>query len=129
MNSKSRNTQYALLAALLLGFFLRAHALGAQSFWLDEAYMWGVVKNAHLWDAVKAMLLLNSTTPLGYLVIWLTVPLFGLTEFGLRLSSALIGVLTIPVVYRLGREMFDRNVGALSGMIITFMPFVILIGK
>jgi len=114
-----------LIPVLFAGFFLRVHELGRESLWLDEGYMWVVVVNTSLRDVVMAMLPLNSTTPLGYVIIWLTVPLFGLTEFSLRMSSALIGLLVVPVVYRLGREMFSGRVGVLAGACIALMPFLV----
>ncbi len=41
---------------------------------------------------------------------------FGVGEFGIRLLSALAGAATIPVLYLLLRQMFDRRVGLLAAI-------------
>ncbi len=43
-----------------------------------------------------------------------TMELFGVNVFGLRFMSALLGTLSVPVLYLLGRELFGRWVGLLA---------------
>ncbi|MFO0417042.1 MAG: ArnT family glycosyltransferase, partial [Pseudomonadota bacterium] len=69
--------------------------------------------------SLKGMLLANRGTngpwaPLGilyYLPIYLTTSLFGTTLHALRLSSVLVGMLTLPLVYLLASRVAGRTAG------------------
>jgi len=134
MHHASRITEYALrntqikivlFIILLFGFAFRVHNLGAQSFWLDEAYTWGVVTRTTWGDVWGAMLVVSDVSPLYYVLAKLITPLWGASEFGLRLVSAFFGWLAIAVTYRLGRAMFEDRVGVLASAIIALSPFAI----
>jgi Predicted membrane protein len=60
--------------------------------------------------------------PLFY---WLEhgVLLFGDSEFVLRFLPALLGVLTIPVVYLIGKEFRNKNIGLIAAALLAFSPF------
>lgn len=51
---------------------------------------------------------------------WLA--LFGYTPFGMRGVSSVLGTLTIPLTYLMGRDLYDRRVGLLAaaGMAVSF---------
>jgi uncharacterized membrane protein len=122
-----RNTQVkiSLLIIFYIGFAFRVHALGAQSFWLDEAYTWGVVTRTTWGDVWGAMLVVSDVSPLYYVLAKLITPLWGASEFGLRLLGAFFGWLAIAVTYRVGRAMFEDRVGMLASAIIALSPFAI----
>jgi 4-amino-4-deoxy-L-arabinose transferase-like glycosyltransferase len=48
---------------------------------------------------------------------------FGQSEFVLRTAPALLGILTIPVFYLIGKEFHDKNVGIISAALLTFSYF------
>ncbi|MBI5715355.1 MAG: glycosyltransferase family 39 protein, partial [Chloroflexi bacterium] len=130
----SRITQHALcntqskvvlFIILLFGFAFRVHNLGAQSFWLDEAYTWGVVTRTTWGDVWSAMWVVSDVSPLYYVLAKLFTPMWGASEFGLRILSAFFGWLAIVVTYRLGRAMFDERVGIFASAIIALSPFAI----
>ncbi|MCX6691398.1 MAG: glycosyltransferase family 39 protein [Methanoregula sp.] len=50
---------------------------------------------------------------------------FGNNEITLRFIPALLGVLTIPLVYLAGKMFFDRNVGIIAAAAFAFSPFLI----
>ena len=115
----------SLLAVLVLGFALRVHELGAQSLWYDEAFSRVIVVNSDWREIWGIMLAYSDVSPLMYVLAKLFVPLFGTTEFGLRIPSVLWGWLTIPVVYRLGNAISGRFVGVVAAMLMAFSPFSI----
>jgi 4-amino-4-deoxy-L-arabinose transferase-like glycosyltransferase len=125
MKNGIRNSQYALFLILLVGFLLRAHDLGARSFWVDEAFTWGATVKTSWADVWKAMLVVSDVSPLPYVITKLTVPLFGSREFGLRLSSAFFGWLAIPTTHRLGRAMFGEAVGVMAAAFVAASPFAV----
>ena len=51
--------------------------------------------------------------------------IFGNSEVVLRFIPALLGVLTIPLIYLVGKEFMDRNTGIIAAAAFAFSPFLI----
>lgn len=51
----------------------------------------------------------NSHPPLGKLIIMLGIALFGMTPFGWRIAGTVIGILMLPVLYRIGKRVLKRS--------------------
>ena len=51
--------------------------------------------------------------------------IFGNSEVVLRFIPALLGVLTIPLIYLVGKEFMDRNIGIIAAAAFAFSPFLI----
>ncbi|MEM7114055.1 MAG: glycosyltransferase family 39 protein [Chloroflexota bacterium] len=49
--------------------------------------------------------------------------LFGLTEFSVRLPAAIFGILTVPAIYLLAKELFDKNVALLAAFLMAISPW------
>ncbi len=62
--------------------------------------------------------------PLFYAIEHLMLTL-GNNEVVLRFVPALVGVLTIPLIYFAGKEFMDRNVGIIAAAAFAFSPFLI----
>jgi 4-amino-4-deoxy-L-arabinose transferase-like glycosyltransferase len=54
--------------------------------------------------------------------------LFGVNEFAARLPSALAALVTLLVTYELGRQMFGRTAGLLSGLVLAAAPLFVAAG-
>jgi uncharacterized membrane protein len=68
--------------------------------------------------------LYSSTHPPLY--IWLTgisYVIFGINEFSSRLISALAGFGTVFLVYFIGKKVFSKDIGLLSGLLLGLNPF------
>ncbi len=63
----------------------------------------------------------NGREPLYIYLAMLSIKVLGATAFALRLPAALLGVLTIPAAYALGRAWFDRRVGLFSAGVLAVM--------
>ncbi|SCL75645.1 oligosaccharyl transferase, archaeosortase A system-associated [Methanoculleus chikugoensis] len=111
----------ALLGLTLAGFLLRFYNLAGNSLWLDEAATLTFARQSLLgiWGSTAGG---EFNPPLFY---WLEhgMLFFGESEFVLRFLPALFGVLTIPVIYYIGSEFRDRNVGLIAAALLTFSPF------
>lgn len=59
----------------------------------------------------------HGREPLFIYVLAASVAIWGRSPGALRIVSALVGILTIPAVYWLGAELFDRRVGTLAGFL------------
>lgn len=53
----------------------------------------------------------NGREPLHIYLMSITVRFFGRTPVGVRAAAAFLGVLLIPLIFLLGKEMFDERVG------------------
>ncbi len=64
---------------------------------------------------------------LSFYVTALFFKVFGVNEFGARFGFALFGLLTVVLVYFLGRELSDRRVGMSASILLLFsIPFLLL---
>jgi Dolichyl-phosphate-mannose-protein mannosyltransferase len=119
----SHNTALAVLAGLIVvGLVLR---LGVpRGIWLDEAI---TTHQAHLsiHDLFHNLYYGDRQPPLYHLTLWLTIRVFGDGEFAVRLPSLIAGTLLIPVVYELGRELYDRRTGLLAAGFAVISPVLV----
>jgi len=119
----SRRTALLVLAGLILaGLVLRLAV--PRGIWLDEAIsihqarlsLHGLFENLYNGD---------RQPPLYHLVLWLTVRAFGHGEFAVRLPSLIAGTLVIPVLYELGRELYDRRTGLIAAAFAAVSPLLV----
>jgi 4-amino-4-deoxy-L-arabinose transferase-like glycosyltransferase len=114
--SKALNTA-ALLGIVALGTALRLYDLDAQSFWVDEGWssLMAQPGNWRYWPV-------NEHPPLFYalLSLWLRV---SQSDYWFRLLPAALGIATIPVIYLLGRHLFDKSVGLLAALLLAVAGF------
>ncbi len=111
----------SLLAVLLLlglGTILRLFMLGSPSLWLDENYSF-VASSAGLPEILN-----NNAGPhppfyFALLHFWIDL---GRSEFAVRLPSAILGILSIPLIYLLGRTWFSERIALLGSALLTLAP-------
>jgi len=120
--AKSRYVQ-TLICLVVIGIFLRFYDLGFNSLWLDEAstYTISVKSFADIWQVTAGG---EFNPPLFYWIEHIMLMLRN-NEVILRFVPALLGVLTIPLFYLIGREFLDRNAGLIAAAACTFSPFLI----
>ena len=111
----------SLLVLTALGFILRIYALSTQSIWMDESFS----MNAAYETLEKGYPLLDSGAfyGLSYLLHTYLISFFMLIfndVFGARLVSVIFGVLTIVLSYYFGKKFFNKELGILLALIITF---------
>jgi mannosyltransferase len=111
----------AVLVIVLVGAFLRLYHIGAQSLGADDT--WSVwVSKLSLHDIVQT----TSTDvhpPLYYFLLHYWMAYFGTSELAVKLPSIVFGVLSIIVVYALGRQLFDERAGLLAAFILAVSSF------
>jgi uncharacterized membrane protein len=123
--AESRRGELIWLAALVaVAAAIRLWQIGDQSYWLDEAFTVDLVKRP-LGNMLATIPDTESTPPLYYLCGWLWAKLFGTGEAALRSLSALFGTLTVPVVWRAGRELFTPRVGLVAAALTAFNPYFV----
>jgi 4-amino-4-deoxy-L-arabinose transferase-like glycosyltransferase len=107
------------------GAAIRFGGLGVQSFHHDEVItVMRVLPGTfgHMLHEVKAS---ESNPPLYYVLAWGWVKAFGRDEWGIRSLSALLGALTVPIGYPIGRQLASRRVGLVLTGLLAFNPMLI----
>jgi uncharacterized membrane protein len=113
----------ALGAATIAGALLRFPGLSFESLWIDEIWS-GYLVSGSPGDVVRRLVAADNHPPLFHLVQWPFPRLFPV-DVGLRLPSAICGVLAIPAMYAAGRRLFDEQVGLLAAWFLALSPFAV----
>ncbi|MEW6606649.1 MAG: glycosyltransferase family 39 protein [bacterium] len=111
-----------MIIILIIGFFLRIYKLGAQSLWIDEV----ITINTAQMTPMAIISAHKSATIIHPSLFYILVHYWsylGKSEFVLRLLSVLLGTYTIYLFFLLGKLLFNKNVGALSALILSISPF------
>jgi uncharacterized membrane protein len=118
----ARPTLWILVVLTLLAALLRFYRIGNQSLWIDEVLTLDAM-NLGGRVTLRAFLM-NIQGPLHAGILWL-VSQVTVREAALRSVSAVASVATVPVVFLLGRDLFDRRAGLLAALFFAVSPFSI----
>jgi 4-amino-4-deoxy-L-arabinose transferase-like glycosyltransferase len=110
-----------LLAIILLAFALRVYRLDHQSLWDDEAKSVWVSS----WSVTEILIeqSQHEHPPLHYLLLHFWMPLAGESEFSVRFVSLFFGLLSVPVIYKLGKALGNARLGLLAALVAAIAPF------
>lgn len=114
-------TTLALLAILLVALSLRLYQLGTESIWLDEATEIGIAQNGFV--EIPGLSLRDRNFPLHYLLLHLWMSLFGDSEFSVRLPSALFGLFSVAMLYKVGALLFDKETGLMGSAVMALSGY------
>ncbi len=114
-------SQLILEVILVIAAYLRLSDLGRTSLWYDEAVSWQQSKGT--FSELLASVAADNYPPLHNALLWLTMPWIGEGETELRLPSALLGVLTVYLIYLAGKSMSGRSAGLLAAAMLAVSPF------
>jgi 4-amino-4-deoxy-L-arabinose transferase-like glycosyltransferase len=112
-----------LLVVTFLALVLRIIRLGFRPLWWDEG--WTVYFATADVPAMIARTAIDIHPPFYYLVLHLWTLIAGSSVISVRLFSALVGALSIPVIFMLGRRLFDLRVGIMAALVMALAPFQI----
>lgn len=118
--SRGHSTIWLVLVTALAAA-LRLFRLGTKSFWLDEAESL-VIAQLNWHDFISALVHRQANMTLYYLLLRSWVHL-GISEFDVRSLSALAGVITIPAIYLLGKDLFSPKTGRLAALLLGGVAF------
>ncbi len=108
---------------LALAVANRFTGLVRRDFWYDEAFT-GVAVKEKFWDMI--MMTINDVhPPLYYMALKGFAFFFDYSVFGIRLFSAIFGVLAIWALYLLAKELFSKKVALYASLVATISPFAI----
>ncbi|MEK6943420.1 MAG: glycosyltransferase family 39 protein [Nanoarchaeota archaeon] len=110
-----------LLVILSIGTVLRVYDLGNGGYNTDEVFS---VHHASL--ALKEIISNSENEPhpqLYYILLHFWMKTFGDSEIVTRLLSSLFGIISIFLMYRLGRLLFNKETGIIASLIIAISTF------
>lgn len=110
------NGNFIILSILTtFAFLLRLYHLGYHDFWYDEII---TLDHIHHFNFIKSW-----NPPLYYAIIAGWVKIFGFSEVSLRFPSLLFSVACVPIIFLLGKELFNKSVGLYASAIMALSPF------
>src|SRR3989344_1867629 len=117
MELDRKNVLLILLLIVLAGSALRIYNLGAASIRADEG---GTIYFAE--RPVQELVNIfhpyyDVQPPLFYSILHFWIQAFGKTAFALRLLPALLSIIAIPIIYLLGKELFNDKIGLFAALI------------
>lgn len=112
-----------LIAATIAGALLRLLGLTFESLWIDEIWSGHVVSGSFA-EVIPRLIRDDIHPPLFHLIQWPFPRIFSV-DAGLRLPSAIVGILSIPLIFAVGRRLFDERVGLVAAALLALSPFAV----
>lgn len=113
-----------VIGVTVLGLGVRVWRLETAVHWFVDELNFGTVVSA-FWGPANIPLLRPEIrgfpTIFAYLQNW-GVMQYGRNLQGLRMLSVVLGTLTIPAIYLLGRELVDKRTGLMAAVLLTALP-------
>lgn len=118
----ARPDMRVLAAVCVVGIAVRF--VVPRGLWLDEATS---VHQATMsfGGMIKDLRTTDVHPPLYFSVLWATVRVLGTGQLAVRVPSIIAGSLTIPVLYLLGKEAYDRRTGTVAAAIGAVGPILV----
>ncbi|MBU1626756.1 glycosyltransferase family 39 protein, partial [bacterium] len=116
--------KYAIIGVILLAIFLRLYHLDYQSAWGDEIATMLWCSNSlkvHMNDIITSRFG-DVHPPFYYLMLHLWIKLTSPTPLATRSLAGIFGILSVYMIFLLGKEISRRCVGTLAAFILSVSP-------
>jgi len=119
---RSVRTVWAMTALCVVAAGVRMAT--SRGLWVDEAIS---VDQAQMpfGEMLADMRTTDVHPPLHHAILWVTVRVFGTSEFAVRLPSLLAGVALVPVLFWVGTTLYNRRTGWIAAVLATIAPFCV----
>lgn len=111
---------FSLLLILIIASFLRFYDIGTESYWYDEI---ASIRESDL--NIEGIAQSANHPPLYFLLLNLWIKLFGENETTLRALSAIFGIVSILLIYKIGNILFNKRVGLIASLLAALSTFYI----
>jgi len=126
--ARAKKLPWLVIAIICLASVLRIVGLGRNSLWLDEAYQVWASKN-NVASILQITIHADTHPPLYYLLLHYWMLGFGQSEVAVRSLSACLGIITVALVYFVGRDLFNRRTGLVASFLLAISVFAIWISQ
>jgi mannosyltransferase len=118
---KSRTAEVVvLLAIIVLATVLRLYKLGTWSYWIDEIF---TINRALRHVNLRTLLAEWWHPSLSLIATAGSLHFFGVSEWSARLVAALVGIVTIPVLYVPIKRLFGPAVALIASLLLAVSPW------
>jgi len=111
----------AMLGIIVLAAVLRLHGLNRTSIWNDEASSWNMARHPFL--TMLREQAGDNNPPLFDIILYVVIRVFGDSATMLRLPSAVLGIVNVYLLYRLGAVLWDRFTGGIAAALLALSGF------
>jgi mannosyltransferase len=110
--------KYWIFIILLCALIPRLTGIGSESYWLDEtiSVRWA---QANLKTSLD-MVVNDVHPPMYMLTLWVWVRFFGITPIATRILSTIFSLVSIFMIYLLGKKLFSEKIGLIASAILAF---------
>ena len=122
-----RQGLWAVLALTVLATLLRALTIG-QTTWGDELFLYEIVHDRSLGEAMEIVRDTESTPALYFVVAWAAAHIGGDDFLWIRIPALLFSVATVPVIYALGLRTVGRTAALIAAALFAITPFDMFYG-
>ncbi|KKS17300.1 MAG: Membrane protein-like protein [candidate division WWE3 bacterium GW2011_GWA1_41_8] len=111
-----------VILIIVLGAYLRLHQLDKESIRLDEAQ--SIWQASHSLEFIRNYMAQNVHLPLHNSLLHLWMRIFGASAMSVRVLSAIPGILSLPAIYLLSKEILANRKKAIMALTIaSISPF------
>lgn len=113
-----------LVLILVIAAILRLYHLDFQSPWLDEIHTLNEANpNLSFKEVYASLMTSEQMPPLYFYMIYFLFKVFGYTTFFARLLSAILGIMSVYGIYKLGNEIINKKTGFVAAFLLTINSF------
>ncbi len=116
-------TSVGLLVIIYVAFMLRVIRLDFQPLWWDEG--WTLYFATADVPTMIARTAIDIHPPFYYLILHLWTLVAGSSAISVRLFSALVGIVSVPLIFVVGRRLFGVRVGIMAALAMALAPLQI----
>ena len=121
VNLCKNNQRLLLFLIICLGVFLRMYNIGSESIWYDEAVSIRLSLSP-IADILSGKVKDLGNPPLHNICLHYWINLFGKSEMAVRSLSALFGIFSLFLMYKIGKMLFKTKVAFLTTFIYAISP-------
>ncbi len=120
-----KKLNYAILILIIFfGSFLRFYKIDKESLWNDELASWERSNHVSLKEVISDAI--SDVHPPGnQILLFFVIKFFGDSEFWLRLPSGIAGIISIFLIYLIGRKVYSEWEGIISSALMAVLWFPI----
>lgn len=113
-----------LIAILVLGSIIRFYHIDFQSVWLDEIHTINEANpDVSLSELYQNIVNGEQMPPLYFYSVYFLFKIFGYTTMVVRMYSAILGIVSLYAIYKLGKEMMNKQIGLISSLLLCLNYF------
>lgn len=113
-----KNINWSVLLFIMflsLGIYLRIVGIDKpEGLWYDEINTYFIAKQSFPQGIFHALMERDLHFPLYYMFLHVWMNIFGESDIALRASSGLFGILTLPISYLAGKELYGKKGGLIT---------------